>query len=72
MQPMTTNHLQLTAIVWLVALLCLINMGLILAFTPFVIFKISATFLAVGVTELAMVMTRRSIKSKRLAAYFSV
>lgn len=66
------SQTQLLAIVWLVAVLCLINMALILAFTPFMIFKFSATLLAVGVAELAIFMTKRSVKSKRLDAYFSI
>ncbi|WP_125781751.1 hypothetical protein [Pseudoalteromonas rubra] len=60
------THIQQVAMVWLVAVLCLINMALFLAFTPFVIFKFSATILAVGVTELAMTMTRPLLKAKRL------
>ncbi|RZM84166.1 hypothetical protein [Pseudoalteromonas rubra] len=62
------THIQQVAMVWLVAVLCLINMALILAFTPFVIFKFSATILAVGVTELAMTMTRPLLNSKCLQA----
>ncbi|MCG7536528.1 hypothetical protein [Pseudoalteromonas sp. OOF1S-7] len=65
MHTLNNNHRQHTAIVWLVAILCLINMALILAFIPFVIFKFSATLLAVGVTELAMTMTRPLLKSQR-------
>ncbi|WP_046005585.1 hypothetical protein [Pseudoalteromonas rubra] len=60
------TQVQKVAMVWLVSVLCLINMAMILAFTPFLIFKFSATLLAVGVTELAMMMTRPLLKLKRL------
>ncbi|MCO7189630.1 MULTISPECIES: hypothetical protein [unclassified Pseudoalteromonas] len=66
------SQTQLLAIVWLVTVLCLINMALILAFTPFMIFKFSATLLAVGATELAIGMTKRSVTSKRLDAFLGI